>query len=118
VRAVRLREHRWILIWCGYREGEEEKHHGRNKNIGIHGEKKKNHFQSSSVRGGDKHRHSGYQAAGLGDNISGCVSRPVSWGKGGMVSPLVAGRCPGSKDHAMGHCLCFPLSMHQAGEWG
>lgn len=40
MRAVRLQEHRRALIWCGYREGEKEKHHGRNRKAGVHEKKK------------------------------------------------------------------------------
>lgn len=75
--AVRLREQRCALIWCSYGGGgEKEKHHGRNRLAYLEKKKKKIIFR---LLVSEVQISTGYQAAGLGDNVSGYVSLSVSW---------------------------------------
>lgn len=76
--AVRLREHRCALIWCSYGGGgDDEGKTPREKQAGVPGKKKKKIIFRLLVS--EVQISTGYQAVGLGDNVSGCVSLSVSW---------------------------------------
>lgn len=76
--AVRLREHRCALIWCSYGGGGGRRRKNTTGETGWRTWKKKKKIIFRLLVS-EVQISTGYQAAGLGDNVSGCVSLSVSW---------------------------------------